>query len=129
MMLAQLQSVDAIHFKDVMLILFALVGVASWIFGMVRKPSTRITPQPLDVRLADQFVTKDYCRTAHIDAAARVARIEADVQALRQEIRDDRTKLTERLTIEVGKVHDRVNDVLEAVSELRGRMDEIVNRR
>jgi hypothetical protein len=127
-MFAQLQNVDAIHIKDVLLILIALVGMGSMIAGLVKKPKTSIEPQPLDVRIASEMVTKDYCRSSHVDSSARIARVEADVAALRQEIRDDRLKSTERISNEVGKVHDRVNDVLEAVSELRGRLDEVAAR-
>jgi hypothetical protein len=67
-----------------------------------------ITPQPLKVTAAEEFVTKEHCLTLHEQSAIRVQSIERTLIELKQERRED-----------IGELHDKVNAVGREVSELK----------
>jgi hypothetical protein len=117
MTLAQLQNVDAGHLKDIMLVLVALVGIASVIMGMVRRPRTNIEPQPLEIRAATQLVSKQECELLHKATLDRVLRIESDALEQARNRRSD-----------VGNLHEKIREVGENVSALQ-REAELQNQR
>lgn len=85
-----------------------------------KSQSTVIEGQPINVKFAEKFVNKEECQRFHQHQDARISKLESEFSCIRQEMKTDRNELRELITEEVGKVHNRVNVVLEAVAEVRG---------
>ena len=132
--LAQLDTVNGQTVKDVFLVLMALLAVAGTIYGFVGNKTRTIDPQPLEVRGAAEFVPRkdfehlrDENKREHEMLFAKIGGVsrgaEANLQTMRQEIHGMELRLNTANEERSSKLHDRINEVLEAVSELRGRCD------
>jgi hypothetical protein len=142
----------------VMFLLLAAAGVKT-VWDLVDRmlgKKQQISPQPLEIRAAVEFVKQSEFRAAHEHfeqrddhlekqlAAMRVERIQdvkdaalsrkgiydkldsmrrelsTEAQQVRREIPELERRISAAGEERITKVHDRINDVLEAVSELRG---------
>lgn len=124
-LLAQLSDVPADLIKNLGLIVAALLAAAYYARGLMNgdRPQKReLTQQPISVKAADQFVTRESYGMALIESARRMDEFDRKLEALRSELKVDRDAFMKQLLHEVGSVHTRVNQVLEAVSELRGQV-------
>lgn len=141
-MLAQLQTVDPSHLKDLLMIVLAIAGPIMAALGMYygRRKSVAISGQPIQVQGSPTFVTRDMAEQMAqatgrevADLKARVTSLEGGqrdlldkidqrLDAMRAEIKEDRTNSQRTLMDEITKVHNRVNAVLAAVAEVRGAM-------
>lgn len=137
-MLAQLQTVDPVTLKDVLLIVLAFAGPLAFVLG--RRRAVRVEPQPVQVQGVSPFVTRDFidqfqgavtremaeikARVGSLENGQReiVDRIDARLAEFRTDIKEDRDAIQRQLMDELSKVHNRINAVLEAVAETRGRM-------
>jgi hypothetical protein len=99
-----------------------LLSVTVNILTIVVLVSGRKAVQKREVSFADGVVTKEFCESRHGQNAGRLDRCEGEIAALRAETKEEARRLTSEMLREVGKVHDRVNQVLQAVSELRGEL-------
>jgi len=143
MILAQLNTVPAEHGWQTILVLLGIFGAVATGVGMWaalqkgRRDAIdnrdaiprKLTPDPLRVEAVPRYVTPDQCASSHSAIIQRVERVETDLEGLRIEVREvqtearhDRERNTSMILEETGKVHNRVNDVLQAVSELRGEL-------
>lgn len=129
-MLGQLQSVDADILKQLALVGLAFLGGAAAISGITfgaitafRKPrgTALIQPQPLEVRQATDFVSKQEL----LEVRARVAALEAvrerDISAhreaterLRAEVKHD----IEAIGLEVRLVRDKASEITGEVKHI-----------
>ena len=120
-LLAQMGTTDPVHVRDFLIIggflLSAIAGLGSFLAS--RKVQKR------EVAISDEFVTKPFCHAFHAANEQRIVRLETDIIHLRQELKNDREQVMANLLKEIGSVHNRVNEVLEAVSELRGEMNQM----
>jgi hypothetical protein len=80
---------------------------------------------PVELRKSGQYVERNLCITLHQETDRRIGRMEADVIEMRREMKADREKFYGDMLTEVGGVHVRVNEVLVAVSELRGEIKQL----
>ena len=127
---------------------FAVVGGVNQVMKLVdrfRGSGHEIRPQPLEVREAKEFVTNAECLARKAEAERRYGEAVAQVQELRREriqdvkeaavgrkaiyerIDDVKTELDNmerRLNssneARLEKVHNRINEILEAVATVRG---------
>jgi hypothetical protein len=99
-----------------------LLSVAVNLVTLIVLVTGRKAVQKREVSFAESFVTKDACESRHGQNTDRLEHCERDLRAIRTESRNDAQRLTSEMLREVGKVHDRVNQVLQAVSELRGEL-------
>jgi len=113
-MFAQM-SFDATHLAAFAAILFFLVGGSNQVLKFIG--SFKEQPPP-----AATYVTKEFCAVSHEATVARVDKLEREFFALRGQMEDMRIDLAAIISTEVGKVHSRTDDVLAAVSELRGEL-------
>jgi len=120
-----MEHVNASTFKDVILILASLTALGFLVWKSVR-PS-RIEPQPVEVADANRFITRDYHDTCYTSIEGRVSRVEAEVLALRHEMREDREISTQRILTEVKSVHERVNKVDSSLAGLKGRVEQLIH--
>lgn len=136
MMLAQLQGVPPEFSHNALLVVVAVVGALSGVTGivvgvvsLVRGRKRQIEPQPLLVSLQERFalkdevkglVTVDKCKILHSETSRRIDWLEKEMLALRTEMKVNRDQIGALLLTEVGKVHDRINQVMNATSEQNG---------
>ena len=125
-------SADPKHVQDFLLVTLALLGglgvLAGIIFGVMNAARRResqlreVHPQPLEVIGAEKGVSETECDLRHDGMDQRVGKVERDVELLRTELKADRISIENLIRAETGKIHSRVDDVLEAVSEMRGKV-------
>jgi hypothetical protein len=101
------------------LVLSATVNVLS----VVNFARSRKETQKREVSFAQEFVSKELCAQSHSQLAVRLTRSEAELLEARHELKADCAALDQLIRAEVGQLHQRINDVLAAVAELRGRLD------
>lgn len=76
------------------------------------------TKQKREVTFAEQFVSQE-----QMDAIARrVDMVERQIEAMRSELKDDKTEILKAGEDRAEKLHNRINDVLQAVSQMRGEL-------
>lgn len=133
-LLADLTAVSAEFLKQGLLLLIGIGGGALLFKQLFRgdKPvRSELAPQPLRVQEEAPVMTRDMCETQHATLLTRMAHnermiselrhhLEQVVVDLRVEMKADRDKNSEMVLREIGSVHTRVNQILEAVAELRG---------
>lgn len=66
------------------------------------------------------YTTKVECRATHDGQHDRICRIEHESQKMRDEIRFEISEVSRLAEARTGGLHERINQVLAAVSELRG---------
>jgi hypothetical protein len=85
----------------------------------------RTIDQPLSVKPAEQYVTREVCDLHHRDQATRLAGLERRIEGCENRFESLRRDLIDAGEQRAVKIHDRINDVLAVVSKLVGRIDEI----
>jgi hypothetical protein len=145
------------------MLLFSMAAGVKAVWDIVDRmlgKQQKISPQPLVVQAAIEFVKQEEFRAAHEHfeqrddhlekqlAAMRVERIQdvkdaalsrkgiydkldsmrrelsQEAQQVRREIPDLERRISAAGEERITKVHDRINEVLEAVSEIRGELKE-----
>ena len=71
---------------------------------------------------AETYTTLKECSVRHEAMTIRMERTENEVQAMRAEIKAELNQMTRLDEERASGLHERINRVLEAVSELRGEM-------
>jgi SMC interacting uncharacterized protein involved in chromosome segregation len=102
------------------------------------KSPQQIFPQPLEVRSAHEPVSREFCESNHHAITRRIEFIEQELRDLREERRKSAATLEEQIQTvsreipelerrlnaaneaRLEKVHNRINEVLGEVRELRG---------
>lgn len=109
----------------------AVWGVERWIRKVAGRPDNERTlgGQPIQIQAAARYVTREELDRDRQAILERVAKVESDLTTVSAEITRMRRELHEtELRINgageerASKIHERINDVLEAVSELRGQV-------
>lgn len=111
MMFADLSTADPIHIKDFLLIIGFFISSAASAVAVIN--SRRV--QRREVTFGQEFVTKDQCTIMNQSLDRRIRKIEEDVSMMRREVKQD-----------MRGVHERIDQVLAAVSELRGELTAIM---
>ena len=124
MFLAQLSSADPVHLWNLLMIAGYFVTTMAAVVGIV----VGLRKQKREVTFGDSYITKEFCASRHEQTVERVARMELEMAAIREDMKADRQEHNSALLREVGKVHDRVNAVLAAVSELAGQLKQGLKR-
>jgi flagellar biosynthesis/type III secretory pathway M-ring protein FliF/YscJ len=62
---------------------------------------------------AETYMTKETCRREHEEIAQRFDRVETEVRAIREQIRQDRVELDQADEERASKLHDRINLIAE----------------
>lgn len=82
------------------------------VFWNMRKTQKR------EVRFETEFVS----RSEISNLGNRIDRLEVAIEKVRIDMKEDRASIDRVGEDRISKVHERINDVLEAVSELRGQL-------
>lgn len=114
-------------YNDIGLVLVALVQILS--FGVLwRKlsgaPESReISPQPLEVKPAAEYMTRQSCREMHTQTerfeSEKFGAIEKQLSAMTAALERRNTEGEAR----ASKIHSRIDAVVEAVAEVRGQVN------
>ena len=78
--------------------------------------------QKREVTFAFEPASKEEFQRHVAEQAESLKTLNAEITALRQEMRKDRDQLLLAGETRVSKLHERINIILETVSELRGRL-------
>ncbi len=107
------------------------------------KSPQQIFPQPLEVRSAREPAWREFCEGNHRASTRRIETIEQELRDLREERRESAGKLEEKIETvgreipelerrlnaaneaRLEKVHNRINEVLGEVRELRGAVNNL----
>lgn len=127
-------------------LILALAGLAGMILvalkialtlKALRAPTdaaVRVGPLPLEVRAASDYATKGEMVSLESRLTGEIHQLHGRISGLRSEVTDQingletsiRAELHSQRTetkADIGGVHDRINDVLGAVRELKGRIE------
>jgi hypothetical protein len=96
--------------------------------------SSSEVPNPLTVRAATDYATKGELATLETRISGEMHQLHGRISGLRTDMGERMDRLEESIAgelreqrkdtkAEISGVHERVNDVLKAVSELKGRID------
>lgn len=104
-----MNNVDPQWGWNMVLFLVAVIGVTASVMQMFAGRRS----QKREVNLLEEFATRK-------ELQALTERVEDKFELLRTEIAEDKNEMMKAGEARVIKVHDRINDVLAAVSELKG---------
>jgi uncharacterized protein YicC (UPF0701 family) len=100
-----------------------LVPAVKVIVDWIRPQTRRIEPQPLEVTLAAKYVTAEDCLRMHGQQQRfedeRFTNLSTQIGALTEALDRRNTEGEARASL----IHQRINVVVESVSELRGKVD------
>ena len=126
---AQLDGVEPGNLRDFLTLTLVLGLAVLQILTFLKKQKS---PEGGEAKAASpqkapEFVERDLCFSMHAQTDHRLKRLEAAEQAMRVELADirremklDREAMQTVFRAEIGKVHERLNDVFVCVAELRG---------
>lgn len=129
MMTAQLTGVDPGNLKDFLTLTLVLgLAVVQLLTYLRSKRPAASDGHPSGGHGAhDRYVDREVCQSMHGQTEHRIKRLELAEQALRVELADirremkaDREAMQTVFRDEIGRVHERLNDVFVCVAELRG---------
>lgn len=110
-------------------VLIALVGGAAAavsIYAVFRKQKVEIEPNPIMTQRQAKRFNHDLAEQRHTDVTRRLGSHDAEIDALWNSVRVDIPAMERRLNDagedRTGKIHDRINDILSAVMELKGKV-------
>lgn len=104
--LGQMPAVSSTELGSWLLAAAAVAVIANQAILLWRNISGGLKEMPPP---ADTYVTKTVCKIIHSEVAKNLAQNEDHIEGLRREIKED-----------VKGIHNRINDVLTAVSRLQG---------
>jgi tetrahydromethanopterin S-methyltransferase subunit G len=84
--------------------------------------------QKREVSFSESFVTRESCELQNRHLNDRMKVLEAQIKEIREGMDRDRHELGKLVREECGKLHDRVDDVLSAVSGQQGEMRQVTQR-
>jgi len=99
-----------VSFAAVMAIVALAITLKRMVFG--DKTHSVISPQPLEVRAAHEFVRKEECIARHMESVRSAVDLKEQLSELRTERKDDTEKL-----------HEKVNNVALQVAGLKAASD------
>jgi hypothetical protein len=114
------------------LVLISIVSISSglatvglWWQGRHRE----IEPQPLQITKVSPPANSQLCDSRHAEISRRLDEHDREIDLLwrttRSELLDVERRLNVANEVRTEKVHERINQILEAVSELRGEMKKL----
>lgn len=136
---AQAEALSAVPSEILKWVLvIAVTAVVVW--GIVRKQKVEIDPQPMEVRKTPKRFNHDLAESRHTDHERRIGDLEHAMIGLEtrlMEAGNDREKtlrteiheVADKTDASVLKVHDRINAVLQGVSRLEGKIEQMDKRR
>jgi predicted nuclease with TOPRIM domain len=114
--LAQLEAVNPNWGWTAVLFLVGVIGITT---SIVQAANGR-RAQKRDVTLMEDFATRRELNNLAEKVESKFEALRGELQELRGEMQEDKNEIVKSGETRVVKLHDRINEVLSAVSELRG---------
>jgi hypothetical protein len=112
------------QFKWTVIIILGLILVGLQVWTAVRQNKTLISPDPLRIEKLDKFATRDFCEMKHNEVHRRLDGHDVEIRAIYAEMKSGRHEMQTNVREDIAGVHDRINEVLGEVRELKGRVEE-----
>lgn len=127
MFTAQLSDIPADFLKWIVVLLISLIAATgSWAaFFFARKSTTRIEPQPIEVKKLDAFITRDFHSSMHGDVVRRLDGHDEDIRAIYSEIKGRADKIDEVSRQRTAALYDKIDQV---ESRLTDKIDSMPDR-
>lgn len=116
-MFADLTSIDPRTVTDVIAI---LVVIASVVFGVLRVTqgkSTRVLPQPLNVRMEEQFLTRSEYTNSQTALASRLSAVESSLARMSSELQVVRKEFADAGDARSRRIHERIDSMRSEIED------------
>jgi hypothetical protein len=118
MIFAAITEPDAVQLAAFVGCLFFLAGGVNQVMGIMDRFKEKPPP-------SETYVSLKLCQKIHEEADRRITQAECAVDTLRRELRLERDEMIKSAEDRAVKLHDRINDILRAVSELKGKIESL----
>jgi hypothetical protein len=108
--------------------LFYGVGLVTALLVLWKQLFPKPIPQPFMTKVEDQLVTKQECAVSHGHMHTRVLTLEARMDRVERKMETDKVEIITAGEERARQIHDRINTVLSAVSELKGEIKHLVHQ-
>lgn len=95
------------------------VTLANGLFGLVERFTGR--KQKREVSFSEEYATKAEIQRIERNVEKMERKVETAVAEIRTEMKEDREKILIAGETRAGKIHSRIDDILEAVARMEGR--------
>jgi hypothetical protein len=119
LILAQIDKVQPAFLHQAVLLLCGILGGAASvaaIVGLILKRRRIIEPQPLEVKPAAEYVTKEFCADRHTETKKRLDEMSKQVDALWSTMRSENTAIR-------GEMTRAFQDIERALGRIEGKID------
>ncbi|ODU24009.1 MAG: hypothetical protein ABS95_02455 [Verrucomicrobia bacterium SCN 57-15] len=112
---------EALPEANTLLQILVAGGFILWIAGMVKGLFSKTERR--EISFADEYASKAEFKALDRKVQMLEGRLEHSLELIRQEMKHDKEAILESGEERAIKLHDRINVVLQAVSELKGRIE------
>lgn len=119
-MLGQMDKVQPTFLHQAVLLAIGLIGGAAGvasIIGVFLKKKRQIEPQPLEVRAAAEFVTRDFCARQHEEWGRRQEELGVRVERLREVMSEDKTSFEANASRRSAGIYQKIDEVRKELTE------------
>lgn len=114
---ADLSTVNPVTLKDVIIMVIGIGGFVILILNHVKKPSTAITPDPLNVRNIDKLATRDFVQERDREYVRRLDGHDDEISQLREDMKEDRKQNEIHASARSGKIYDEISNLRKELTE------------
>lgn len=115
MLLAQFQNVDPSHLSNFVLIMAGLLASGAAAGAIYRSFRPTQMPQPLETRVAQEFVLRREIESLQSRHDERVKRLELVVDEIRRDMKRDRDELEASNEERSSRIHQRIDKLQEDI--------------
>jgi len=113
---ATLNGVSGDYFKSFMTVAGWLLGIVAVLWGL-RQKTTRLEPDPLRVEKIDKLASREFVSSQFAEAARRLNGHDADIAAIRQDMKEDRRNNDIHASQRSAGLHQKIDNVRVELSE------------
>jgi predicted transcriptional regulator len=95
-------------------------GIAYLIYKAAKGDRTKVGPLPFPVELKREFATKEELRSHREENIREQNKLEQRMTHIERKMDEDKNEILKAGEDRVIKLHNRINEILQGVSELRG---------
>jgi hypothetical protein len=118
MTLAQFTNANPQFLKDFIIVVVGILGLCAAgasIYGVLKK--RRIEPQPLEVRAAQDFVTREFCGQMHAETVRRVDDHTHQIERIWNTIKADKDAFEVSARARSAKIYEKIDEIRQELSE------------
>lgn len=116
-MFADLTSIDPRTVTDVIAILVVIAGVVFGVLRVTQGKSTRVLPQPLNVRMEEQFLTRSEYTNSQTALASRLSAVESSLARMSSELQVVRKEFADAGDARSRRIHERIDSMRSEIED------------